>query len=940
MAKKFFLLLIFLPLSLNLWAQENNNQLSFDLKDKIPVDKAVTIGKLSNGLTYYIHPNKNPEKFAQIKLIVKAGSIQEDDDQLGLAHFLAHISLAGTKNFSRQQLVNFFNSTGIKFGPEVTAAASFEGTIYSLPIPTDSPNVVQKSLDILKDWAVNISFDKEAIDKERSVVIEEMNSGLDINTQIFQKQVPYLFKNSRYADRITFGKKKILESFTPETLKRFYSDWYRPDLMAIIVVGDVDKNQVEKLIKDKFADLENPINSRPFLEYLIPEHKDTLISILAEKDIPVATLLIHHEFHSKPDVSLQDMRDKIPATLFALMFNQRMTELKLKQDFPMTNGSVSQGIFVANNSIFTLEALGVKENRYIEAIDYILTAYEKAKRFGFSEKELLRAKSSLIRSLQFEAIEKNSYESSLLAAKYTRNFFLQEPIPGADYEFEFNHKFLQTVTRNEVNNLISSLLKDNNLVVTLSMPAKSELKVPTEKEILTIMRGIKAKEIIEYDEELAKRPLLEKEPTAGSIKLERQIKEIGATEWTLSNGAKVVFKPTDFKLDEILMFASSPGGTSLVNQPDYNVVRSAASIIENSGVGTFSRIDLKKYLVNKHVFVTPYIDDSFEGLRGNCSPFDLETMMKLTHLYFTSPRKDEAAFKDFKSKQEIALANQNSLLQNVFQDSVNALLYNHNPRKAAINKNILQQMDLDKSISFYRERFANAGDFTFFFVGTITINEFKSYIEKYIASLPFRSKKENWKDNNISYTQGIEKNVVGTSNSKSIVQLIYTSKFKYSLQNCLELNALQKLLSNKLQQVLANAGEANSGLAIEISPEHFPKEKVRASIKLSCATEKIDVLTKILNTQLDSIKQFGMRKKDTELAQTSLLKEMESNIKQNNYWLQLISSAYINGYDPKMIIQMDSLVKKLSPDTMQKWIKEIFRKNNYIRVTLLSETKK
>ncbi len=931
MTKKLFVLTTILLLSFNIFAQEINPQFQLELKNKIPVDRFVTVGKLTNGLTYYIHPNRNPGKFAELKLVVKAGSLQEDDDQQGVAHFLAHYALNGTRNFPEKRLNDFFRLIGLKPAPDTTVSASFEGTVFSLNIPTDSISILKKSLDLLKDWAANLSFEDALVNKTRNTVLDEWENGLNMNDRIFRKQVPLLFKNSHYANRITFGKKEVLKAVTAETLKRFYSDWYRPELMALIVVGDIDKNQVEDLIKTHFNELKNPSSPKSYQQYLIPGHKDTLVSIIADKNIPSATLLIHHEFNSTQDTTILDIRSRIPATLFSMMFNQRMAESKLKRYFPMTLASVSQGIFVANNSIFTLEGYGVKENKYLEAVDYLLTEFEKASRFGFKESELIRAKGSLLRGMQFESIERNQYKSPLLATKYLRNFTLNEQITGIDFDFEFYRKYLPAVTLEEVNKIIPSLLTNENLVVTLSMPAKNELKVPTEEEIVNVMRGIKAKEIFEYDESIANRPLIEKEPKPGTIKSEKEIKEIGVTEWTLSNGTKVIFKNTGFNIDEILMRAVSPGGSSLYQEKDIPALLLSPSIVEKCGLGDFDRIELKKYLLEKNITVTPFINELCEGINAQCWPFDFETMMKLVYLYFTSPRKDESAFQIFKSNFMNGRAQKNLPAANALQDSVNFLLYNK--RNSILNSASVKDINLENVIKLYKERFANASDFTFFFVGNFTKQELKSLVEKYIASLPASGKKEHWKESKVNYSTGKEKKYFLGKDSRCTTQILYHCTLKYSFQNLLEFTALQNILNKKLLNVTPYNSDIISDLSVKISSEKFPQEKVLVRIEFKSNPENVDIVSKLINSNIENLKQEGFTKSEMESAITSVKKESESNLSTNSYWLQMISQAYINGFDVKLIGKTNSLINGISDQKLQKLAQDIFGKNNFIKAT-------
>ena len=634
-----------------------------DADKKLPVDEKIRIGKLENGLKYYIRYNKRPEKRVEMRLAVNAGSILEDEDQLGLAHFVEHMCFNGTKHSEKNELISYLQSVGIKFGPDVNAYTSFDETIYILTIPTDSAEILNKGYLVMEDWAHNVSFANDEIDKERGVIIEEWRLGRGPWQRMRDKYLPVLFKDSRYAERLPIGKKEIIENSDYETLKKYYYDWYRPDLMAFIVVGDINVDETEEKIKQHFSNLKPLESPRPRLLYDVPDHDETLVSVTTDKEAPVTVVQIFYKSDLEKYETYDDYRRMLIYSLLTGMLNQRLNELQEKAEPPFINAETYYGsLWARTKYAFQASAL-VAANGLQKGLQALLEENLRARKHGFTEGELERYKSNMLRFYEKAYSERDKTESNRYASEYKRNYLEDEPIPGIEFEYGFAVKNIPGITLEEVNSAAKKLIKENNRVIVVNAPDKEDIIIPSENELLALVEEVEQSDISPYTDKLITTELMEYIPEKGKIIEEKNIEEIDVTELKLSNGIRVVLKSTDFKNDEILMSAFSPGGHSLYSDEDHQSAINADGIIEESGISEFSNSDLTKMLAGKTVSVRPSINYYFEGLGGNSSPKDLEAMFKLIYLYFTDPREDTSSFQSFVNKQK-------GLYKNLLSDPV------------------------------------------------------------------------------------------------------------------------------------------------------------------------------------------------------------------------------------------------------------------------------
>lgn len=911
---------------------------TINLNEKIKNDEKVLIGKLDNGLTYYIRANQKPEKRAELRLAVNAGSILEDDDQQGLAHFCEHMAFNGTKNFKKQEIVNFLESIGMRFGPELNAYTSFDETVYMLQIPTDKKDVLEKGFNVLSDWASNISFENEEIDKERGVIVEEWRLRRGAQARIQDRQLPVILKDSRYAERLPIGKKEIIESFKYETLKKFYKDWYRPDLMAVIAVGDFDVKEIESYIKKHFSSMAAVQNARQRVVYKVPEFKETLYSIDSDKELNMASISVLYKQDTYSTVTLKDSREDDMSTLFSNIMSDRLEEIKLLPGSPFVMAYVSSG----GRYVRTMSSGSVyiypKENKYTEALKAVLTELERAKKFGFTETELNRAKKSYLRSLENAVKEKNKKESASYVSRIIEHFTVGETYPDAETKYAHGQMILPTINLEDINNYVKERFKDFNKVVTLSIPEKTGVVIPAKDAVAKIIENAANEKMEAYVDKTLNEDLITFDIKPGKIVSEKTDSRYGITEMTLSNGAKVVLKPTDFKNEEVLYAAFSEGGSSLCDDKDYLSSSMSSSIIGQSGVGKFSQSQLNKYLSGKIAYVYPSIGAYSEGLNGQTSVNDLETFFKLNYLYFTSPRKDSLAFKSIIASYDVQLKNKSANPESVFSDTVSVTIGNYHKRRLPIDADQLKKIDLDAALKFYKDRFADAGDFTFVFVGSFDIKSIKPYIEKYIASLPSLNRNEKWKDLGIRYPMGIiNKEVKKGLEQKSRVQIYYSGDLEWSKKEAFMLQNLTDALNIKLREVIREEKGGTYGISIYSSASKIPNGSYIIGISWGCQPQRAEELSKEVVTQIDSVINYPMKDVYINKVKETLIKSMEKNLKENNYWLSWIRSSYTENVDLKETIDYHERVNSITAQSIQNAAKKYFNKNNFIKVVLYPE---
>lgn len=910
-----------------------------ELKQPIPFDPGVKVGKLANGLMYYIRKNSEPKNRAELRLAINAGSILETDDQQGLAHFMEHMAFNGTKNFPKNELISFLQSSGVRFGADLNASTGFDETIYQLPVPTDSVQLFERAFQILEDWAHNVTMDPAEIDKERGVVLEESRSGRGASQRMREKYFPLILNNSRYAERLPIGKDEIIKSFNPEALQRFYKDWYRPDLMAVVAVGDFDVARVEDIIREKFGRIPAVSNPKPRQEYSVLPHKDTKIAIVTDPEQPNTMVQI---MYKRPEIkakTLYDIRETMKRVLFNSMIGNRINELTQQSDPPFLAGYSNYGGFLGNQDAFSSYVMA-KDGNVNRAVTAILDENARVDRFGFTETELDRAKKQYQKYVERAYRERDKTASTSYVNDYVDNFLNGDIPVSISFYNDFMKKYLGGITVGDVNNLAKQFITTENRAVVIMAPEKDKAKLPTEKQVLALIDHA-GKNLTAYVDKTLDKPLLPTLPVGNPVIAEKTIKDLDVTEWTLRNGVRVVLKSTDFKNDQILFTGNSPGGSSLYENKDFESARFASALTQMSGIGEYSQIQLGKFLTGKTVHVSPYIGETSEGISGSTTPDDLETALQLVYAYFTAPRKDTDVIKGFLSNQKSALQNQQATPtpQKVFQDTVQAFLGAHHFRRLPITPDRLEKVDADRALAIYKDRFADASDFTFFFVGNFKEKDLKPLIEKYLGGLPTTSRTEKYRDLGIRIPGGtLEKTVTKGLEPKSTVQLVFSGDFVWNSDNTTQIDALAEALEIKLTETLREEESGVYGVSVSGAYAKIPAQRYTFRIGFGCAPENVDKLIARTLAEIEKLKQNGADLKDIDKFKAETRRETELRLKQNNFWLAYLANQYFNDDDPTEILREDEFLKKVTPESTRQAANLYFGKN-FIKLLLQPERK-
>jgi zinc protease len=903
----------------------------------LPVDPEITTGKLENGLRYFIRKNGVPQDRAEIWLAVNAGSLLEDEDQRGLAHFIEHMAFNGTDHFAKMELVKYLESIGMRFGADINASTGFDETVYTLTVPTDKPEYVKKAFDIMEDWADGIAFDPKEVDAERGVIIEERRLGLGAQARMQEKQFPVLFQGSRYAERSPIGKQEILETTTPETLKRFYHDWYRPDLMAVVVVGEVDPKQIELLVRQHFGHLTNPPGERKREVYPVPGHKETLVSVATDPEATQTTVGIYAKREVRPQDHVGDYRRSIVEGLYHNMLNARLDELARRPDPPFLFGASTSGGFVRSAEM-TYQAVGVTDGGIEKGLSALLTEVERVHRHGFTPTELDRAKKDWLLNYEKGARERRVTQSGTYAAEFVRAFTEGEPVPGIRAELELTRRFLPTVGLDEVNALAADWLADSNRVILVNAPAKPQTPPPSKEAILSVFQAVQASDIPGYEDRVASGPLVPAAPAPGTIVSESKIADLGVTEWTLSNGVRVVMKPTSGQRDEILINGFGPGGHSLASDKDFPSALFAAPLLHEGGLGSYDRLTLDKTLAGTEVNVSPFIHQLEQGVEGTAATKESERLFQLVYLTFTAPRKDADAFRSVKSHLKASVVNRLAQPEQAFEDKMMEAMTQSNPRFKPVTPDWVDRVDLDTAYQFYRDRFADAGDFTFVLVGNFTPQSIKPLVLTWLGGLPARSQHETWRDLGVQPPDGIVKVEVKRGlEPKSEVRIVFSGSADFSRENRHDVSALGDVLETRLREVLREDMGAVYGVSVEGDLDKRPRPKYRMSIVFGCAPEKVDALIQATFAEIEAIQKNGVADAYITQVKEQERRERELDLTDNNFWLNALELYLTEGLDLKDLNHYDKLIARVSSDNVRDAARKYLNTQRYVLGVLRPE---
>jgi zinc protease len=911
-----------------------------NLASPVPVDPNVKIGKLSNGLTYYIRKNAKPEKKVELRLAVNAGSVLEEADQRGLAHFMEHMNFNGSKNFPKNELVDYLQKIGVQFGADLNAYTGFDETVYILPISTDDPAIVEKGFTVLEDWAFNNLMDKSEIDKERGVVLEESRLSKGAQQRMLRQYFPKLFNGSKYAERLPIGTDSILKHFSYATLNRFYKQWYRPDLMAVIVVGDIDPVQMEKKIKAHFGSYKNPTSAppRPSIIPIKTRTKPEALVITDEENTNTI-LQVFNSIRLSPKIKTwADYRRELVEDMVNSLINQRLQELTKKEDPPFVYGFTGQQSFIRGYDAFITAAV-LGNNTEKEAMDALVAETERARKFGFLSSEIDRVKASLLNEAERAFTEKDKSQSSQLVQGYLSNFLQGTPIIGPENRYKFMKQVLPSITAKEINAVAAKMPGMNNAFALLLAPAKMKDKLPSNAELLSDMVAATKQTVKPYEEKAVAENLMDGKLEAGKIAKETKNEKLGTTDLTLSNGVTITLKPTTYKNDQILMDAWRWGGYQRFPLSDKDNAKHAAEIVNEMGVKDMSPTDLEKFLSGKTVEVMPYINDYEEGIQGSSSVKDFETFLQLVNLFFTQPRKDETLFKSFITKNKGMLQFIKGNPQVFFQDTLMKIVYNNNPWVSGVpTEEEFNNLNADKALAIYKQIFGNADGMHFTLVGNIDLAKAKPLLEKYLGSLPATPAEHMYKDNNIRPVKGVvEANIKKGKEAKSLITLLWSGQTEYSPEENMALKALVDVLNiTVIEKLREELGSMYSG-GLSGSIQKRPYVHYTVSANIPTGPESVDKLTNALLGIIKNAQEKGVEQKDLNKVKETWKKHYRSQLQENNYWLDNLSQAFIDQNNPERILNYEQRVDALTLADVQKAARKFLDMNNYVKAVLYPE---
>lgn len=904
----------------------------------LPIDPAVRTGKLPNGITYFIRQNARPANRVSMRLAVNAGAIQEDADQRGLAHFIEHMAFNGTEHFKPGELVSFLESIGARFGPHVNASTSFDETIYMLDIPTDKPGYVDKGLTVLQDFAGGISFLPEEIEKERGVVLEEWRGRLGAGSRLTDKQLPVIFQGSRYAERLPIGLPEILRTAPRERLLAFYQKWYRPDQMAVVVVGDLPVAETEKMVQSHFAGIPAATAAPASVDTSVPAHQETLINMSTDPEAQGWSVSVEFKHKADEDQTVQGYRKTLAENLLAQMINLRLSELSRRPNAPFLGAQAGTSSIGRSLDLFELEAV-VPEGKITEGLGALMQEAKRVQQYGFNSDELNRAKAALLSGYERAYKERDTSESASYANEYVRHFLAKEPIPGMEFEYRIATTYVPTITADEVTALAKEFITDDNRVVLGVAPEKKDVPPPAPETLRTAIARASSAPVERWAEATAGRELVENPPAPGKVASRRTVPEIGATVLTLSNGVEVWLKPTDFKNDQILFTAYAPGGLSLADEKDFKSDSLATAMVGIGGMGGLNPVDLSKMLSGKIAQASPSVSDYTQGVSGSATPKDLETALQLNYLAYTAPNMTPDVLELVKRRLSSSLQNRDQNPRAVFGERVDKVNTSNHYSASPLTTADLPNLNLDAMKSFYRARFANAADFTYFFVGAFTEAEITPLLEKWIASLPSTGRKTSAaRDMGVRFPAAVVKD--GVEKGKEPASQTLLSFFAdpgFDEMEMHRVRAAASVLNIRLREILREELGGTYGVSVGFTNSPPIKGYGAMQIQFGSSPDNVDKLVSAALKEIERLKVEGPSADDVAKVKELERRDVETNAKQNAYWLGSMQTVHMYGWDPAGIARRDQRTERLTQENIKAMFNKYFPMDRYTLVTLKPE---
>ena len=906
--KKLITLILILFINLSLWSQGPDTP--------IPVSDKVKIGTLDNGLTYYLRENAKPEDKIELRLVINAGSILEDEKQLGLAHFLEHMAFNGTKSFAKNDIISFLQSIGVESGADLNAYTSFDETVYILPIPLQNPENLDKGFQVLKEMGYDMLLDPEEIDNERGVVLEELRLSLSAERRILEKTLADELYGSKYVDRLPIGTKEVLENFTYDDLKRFYKKWYRPDLMAVVAVGDVSVDVMEEKVKQFFGDIPKPETSIDRPVFNVPNHEDTKIAVATDKEAQqtVVQVLYKDREDVTPKTTYMDYRNFMIDDLFSTMITNRLNELVSSENPPFLYGFAQYGsTYARSKKAYRCLALTTPD-KVATSLTSLLVENERVRKYGFLGSELSRAKQDMLTSYENSFNERDKKNSGEVIGEYIRNFLEQESIPGIDWEFQFAQTILPSISLEELNARIEKFLHKDNMVVVLRGPENEATAGITEDKLASVVSDSSKLSIEAYAEEEIRGNLVESLADSSVIASRNHIDDVDVHQITLANGIQVYYKQTDFQNDEVLVRAYSPGGTSLYALEDHLITSLANPYLDQAGYGGLSVSDMEKFMSGKTASFQTSIGSYQESGSGSATNKDLETLFELIYVHFTALNKNDAVFgayfNSLKAYYPSLLSNPQTFFQIASSDKQNE----GNERYTGFpSDEDFDAVDYDLAHKLRGTRFADANDFTFFFSGNFEKEVLEELIQKYLGALPVLPSKEAYQEPKFRFADAYERfNVKKGADPKSYVNFTWREEMPYNAETKMHIDALGELLSIKLIEKLREDESGVYGVGASGSMQQIPYGSMTFRIAFPCGPENVESLIKYALEQVETIKSGEILEEDLNKIKESYLVNYKENLKKDSYWLSYMTNSVKFNRDWNRINDYEEKVKSLT----------------------------
>jgi zinc protease len=909
-----------------------------NLRTPLPLDPAVRTGTLPNGLTYYIRQNPRPEKKVLLRLAVKAGSIDEADDQRGLAHMLEHMSFNGSAHFKPGELVSYLESIGARFGPHVNAYTSFDETVYMLDLPTDREGALGRGFEALSDFAGGATLDDKEIDKERGVVIEEWRGRLGAGTRMQEPQMAALYGDSLYTKRIPIGTPEILRTFKPERLREFYRTFYRPDRMAVIVVGDIDPAMIESLVKQDFGPLKARGGKASNPPAPIPPHKDTRYVSLSDPEAQGSSVSIIHKHPLETLRTAADYRRALVRSLLHQMLGSRFAEISRQPDAPFLRAGSGDGTFGRTLEAFEVSARTV-DGGIPKGLTAIAAEVARVRQHGFGQGELDRAKAAMMASYERAYNERDKAESGGYASELLTLFLTGEAAPGIATELKLVRELLPTINADEISALARELVSEDNRVVIATSPQKADLPTTTQAEMRTALRSGEDARLEAWHDAVSGRELMADKPMPGTVTARREIPELGVTVLTLSNGVEVWLKPTDFRNDQVIFTSYARGGTSLASRDEYLDAAFSTSLVGLAGIGGFNPIDLGKLLAGHIASASAYMSDYTHGISGSSTPKDLEMALQLAYLSFTAPNHDPSAFDLMRRRLEASIANREQNPGSVFGDRVRSINTLDHYSTQPLRADDIKKLDPEKMLAFYKARFTNAANFTFFFVGAFKVDEVTPLLTRYLASLPSTGMPDSrLGDVKLQFPTAVQKETVNKGREpRSQTVISFFADTGLEELEVHRLRAATAVLENRLRDILREELGGTYSVGVGYSDTSPEPGYGTTTVQFGSSPENVDKLTAAVMTELDRLRREGPSAADVDKVKQAEKNDLQTSLRQNGYWMNSLQAMHLLGRDPKKILQRVERADSLSVENVGAAFKKYFPPDRYTVVTLMPE---